>query len=227
MELAPGRTTEVVGDGIRSALPPDRRGAPYDRHAAIYDKVIGNATYNRIVWGSKVADYAAFTEEALASGSGAFLDAGCGTAVFTAGVYRRASRPLVLTDLSLGMLARARDRLTGTGATLVQADIHDLPFAPGSFETVGCFSMLHVLDDPWSALASLRPLVAPGGSLFASMIVRDGGAVARRYLPLLRRRGEFGPLRTTDEFATVALDLFGPAAAATRTGSMAYLRVRG
>jgi SAM-dependent methyltransferase len=225
MKLAEGRKLGPAQAGIVSALPSERRGAPYDRHAAIYDRLIGNPLYNRVVWGSKVADYAAFTEEALAAGAGPFLDAGCGTAVFTAGVYRRTTRALVLADLSLGMLARARDRLDGTGATLVQADIHDLPFAPASFETVGCFSMLHVLDDPWAALASLRPLVAPGGALFASMLVSDGGAVARRYLPLLRRRGEFGPLRTTGEFATVAHDLFGPSATVTRTGSMAYLRV--
>ena len=225
MDLATDRPVEPTENGILSALAPERRGAPYDKHAALYDRVIGNPTYNRVVWGSKVADYAAFTEEALAAGDGPFLDAGCGTAVFTADVYRRASRPLVLTDLSLGMLARARDRLETADVTLIQADIHDLPFTPQSFATVGCFSMLHVLDDPWSALAALRPLVAPGGSLFASMLVSDGGAVARRYMPLLRRRGEFGPLHTTAAFASTAQDLFGACATVTRTGSMAYLRV--
>ena len=227
MDLTAGRTADPAADGILSALAPDDRGAPYDRHAVVYDRLIGSPLYNRVVWSSDVADYAAFTAEALAAGSGPFLDAGCGTAVFTADQYRRANRPLILTDLSLGMLARARDRLDGADATLVQADIHDLPFEPGSFETVGCFAMLHVLDDPWSALAALRDLVAPGGALFASMLISDGrGAINRRYLQFLRRRGEFGPLRTTEEFASTARGLLGADAEVTRTGSMAYLRAR-
>lgn len=227
MELAADRSVEPAADGIVSALAPERRGAPYDRHAAIYDRLIGSPIYNRIVWRANVADYAAFTRKALASGSGPFLDAGCGTAVFTADEYRRATRPLVLTDLSLGMLARARDRLDGADATLVQADIHELPFARGSFETIGCFAMLHVLDDPWSALAGLRDLVAPGGTLFASMLVSDGGgAINRRYLRFLRRRGEFGPLRTTEELAHTAGEILGGSGTLSRTGSMAYLIAR-
>lgn len=36
------------------------------------------------------ADYGAFAVEAVAAGDGLFLDAGCGTVVFTAGAYRRA-----------------------------------------------------------------------------------------------------------------------------------------
>jgi len=38
---------------------------------------------------------------------------GCGSAVFTAAAYRTAGRPLVLVDRSLGMLARAAQRLGG------------------------------------------------------------------------------------------------------------------
>ena len=87
--------------------------------------------------------------------------------------------------------------------------------------------MLHVLDDPWSALAAIRDLVAPGGALFVSMLVSDaGGAINRRYLKMLRRRGEFGPLRTTEDFTAAAKNLLGPDAKVTRTGSMAYLRAR-
>jgi SAM-dependent methyltransferase len=198
----------------------------YDRHAAVYDRLIGAPLYNRLVWGARVEDYAAFTREALASGSGPFLDAGCGTAVFTAAEYRAATRPLVLTDLSEGMLARARRRLDGTDAQLVRADIHDLPFAPHGFDTVACFAMLHVLDDPWSALAALRDQLAPGGALFASMLVNDGNRVGRAYAPLLHRAGEFGPPRSTAELEATAHALFGDHAEVERRGSMAYLRVR-
>jgi len=68
------------------------------------------------------------------------LDAECGSAVFTAGVYRGASRPLALVDCSVGTLARASGRLERAPAALVHADPSDLPFAPGSVTTVDCFT---------------------------------------------------------------------------------------
>lgn len=199
-------------------------GAPYDRHAKAYDRLIGNRTYNRMLWGTDVDDYAAFAAEALAAGEGRYLDAGCGTAVFTAPVYRSSPRPLVLADLSAGMLERAAHRLADAPAELVQADLLALPFAPRSFETVACFGVLHVLDDPWPALAALRGQVAPGGRLFASMLV-DDRRVGRAYLRVLRRAGEVGPPRSSAELADAARSCFGASASLTRTGSMAWLRV--
>ena len=195
----------------------------YDRHAAIYDRLIGSPLYNRLVWGTSTDEYSAFAREALASGTGPFLDAGCGTAVFTAEAYSATDRELVLTDLSEGMLARARERVPR--AEHVVADLFALPFAPGRFGTVACFAMLHVLDEPWRALEALRPHVAPGGAFFASMLVADRRFGAR-YMKLLRRRGEFGPPRTEAELLDAAREVFGPGAHVTRHGSMAYLRAQ-
>jgi len=101
----------------------------------------------------------AFAAEAIAAGEGSFLDAGCATATFTATAYRAASRPLLRAP-----------------AVPVQADLLDLPFSPRRFATVACFGVLHVLDDPWAALAALAALceqTAPGGRIFASMLVAD------------------------------------------------------
>src|SRR4051794_17000655 len=72
---------------ILSALAPGEEGAAYDRHAAVYDRVIGNPLYNRVVWSCPTSEYAEFAREALAAGDGPFLDAGCGTLVFTGDVY--------------------------------------------------------------------------------------------------------------------------------------------
>ena len=224
--LAPGRTLRTARGGIRSALAAEEEGAPYDRHARVYDRLIGSPLYNRVVWGTKPEAYAAFANEALASGDGPYLDAGCGTAVFTADAYRAASRPLVLSDLSLGMLERAGQRVAGAPAALLQADLHDLPFAPGRFETVACFAMLHVLDDPWPALAALKPHLAPGGRLFASMLVTDR-PVGRRYLSVIRRAGEVGPPQSSADLAEAARSIYGDGARVERDGSMAYLRATG
>ncbi len=64
----------------------------------------------------------------------------------------------------------------------MHADPSDLPFAPGSFTTVGCFATLHVLENPRSALAALWRQVAPAGRTLASMLITDralGGAYLR------------------------------------------------
>ncbi len=221
--LAPGRALRPVGPGVVSALPSQDEGAPYDRRAATYDRLVGSRAYNRLVWGASIADYEAFAAEALAAGEGALLDAGCGTLVFTADAYRRTLRPLVLVDLSLGMLRRAAERLAGAHAAFVQSDVLDLPFARNRFATVTCHALLHVLDDPWAALTALRDQLAPGGRLFASMLVSDR-APGRAFLAALHRAGEVGPLRSSDELAGAAEEVFGDSAEVDRSGSMAWLR---
>ena len=220
--LAPGRTLREVPGGLLSALSEREQGAPYDRKAAVYDRVIGSGVYNRVVWGVDRAEYRRFAAEAVAAGDGAFLDAGCGSAVFTAPVYASATRPLVLSDRSLGMLDRAAERLDGAPATLLQADIFDLPFAPRSFATIGCFAMLHVLDEPWSALRSLAGCLAPGGRLFASMLVTER-SFGRRYAHLLHRAGELGPPRSSADLEAAAREILGDVEV-SRSGSMAWLR---
>jgi hypothetical protein len=89
----------------------DLGDAPYDHHAKVYDRLIGAPLYNRLIWRARVSDYAAFAAEAVADGDGPMLDAGCGTAVFSADAYRAASRPLILADRSRGMLDRAAERV--------------------------------------------------------------------------------------------------------------------
>ncbi len=221
--IVEGRRLRATQAGVLSAIDVHDEGASYDRHAAIYDRLLRSRAYNRLIWGTAPSDYAAFASEALAAGSGLFLDAGCGTTVSTAEHYQASERPLVLVDRSLGMLQRARERL-GESATLIQADMLDLPFARCSFETVGCFGVLHVLDNPWAALRSLREQLQPNGELYASMLVTDHGRLSKPYLSALRRRGEVGPLRTVAELTATAREIFGDSARISRTGAMAWLR---
>lgn len=100
--MLPGRELHHAGDGLLSAMAPGDRGAPYDRQAAIYDGLVGNALYNRVLWGASIASYGAFAASAVTAAAGPLLDVGCGSAVFTAPAYLAAERPLVLLDRSLG-----------------------------------------------------------------------------------------------------------------------------
>jgi hypothetical protein len=84
--FAPGVTMRSVRGEVLSVLSTGDEGARYDRRAATYDRLIGNPVYNRLAWGTSPGHYASFAAEAPASGSGPLLDAGCGTATFTAAV---------------------------------------------------------------------------------------------------------------------------------------------
>lgn len=221
------RPLRALPGGVLSSVDDGAPGARYDRIARFYDQLIGSPLYNRVIWGASPADYTAFAAEAYAAGDGPFLDAGCGTAVFTAAVYRSGTRPLVLADRSLGMLEKATERVGGVGcATALQADLLDLPTPPASFGAIGCFAMLHVLDEPWLALRSLAAQLRPSGRLFSSMLVTDRGGISTPYLRMLRRRGELGPLRSAAEFESAARALFpGGEVSVARKGAMAYVRV--
>ena len=221
--LAPDRRLRPARAPVVSALPAGDEGARYDRRAATYDRLIANRVYNRLAWGTSPSQYAAFAAEAIAADSGWLLDAGCGTATFTAAAYREAPRPLVLCDRSLDMLERAAQRLMHAPAAFVQADLFDLPFSPGHFGTVACFGVLHVLDDLRGALAALRDQLAPGGRLFASMLVADRAA-GHAYLNALRRAGEVAKPLRTEHLAAAAQAVFGAPVDVRRTGSMAWLR---
>lgn len=172
-------------------LPSGDEGAPYDRRAAAYDRLVASPLYNRLLWRASPRTYAAFAAEALRAGDGPLLDVACGSGVFTAAAYRHAERPLVLADRSLAMLGRARRRIgpAAPAVSLVQADLFDLPFAVGAFETVACHGALHVFDDLPEALRALRAQLVPGGTLYVTSLVAET-PVAARYLALLHRAGE-------------------------------------
>jgi len=223
--VQPGRELRGTGNGVLCALGPDDPGSPYDRRAATYDRLVGNSLYNRVVWSSSPASYAAFAATAVADSDGPLLDVGCGSAVFTADAYRSTGRALILVDRSLGMLALAAERLRGhdpARVAFVQADLFDLPFRPGSFTTVTCHGLLHLFDNPAEVIRALRAHVAPAGSLYATSLVAET-AIGGRALALLHRAGEAAIPRRERELATVARAELGALTEVRREGSMVFL----
>jgi SAM-dependent methyltransferase len=152
------------------------------------------------------------------------LEAGCGIGAQT--VTLAANSPaarFVSVDLSAASLQQARDRLAGAGIDNVQfrqADIYDLPFAPGEFDHVFVCFVLEHLRDPVGALVRLRGLLPPGGGIVViegdhgstffhpenaaardaigcqvELQARAGGdaCIGRRLYPLLIEAGFTGP----------------------------------
>lgn len=190
---------ERLGDRLWSCLPPEERQAHYDLIAAPYDRLISSRLYNRWAWGVDEGAYARFLDEAIAAaGGGRLLDAGCGSAVLSAPAYRRHDVEAVLLDRSLGMLRRADDRVP-SHLHLLQADLYDLPFAEGAFDTVLHFGVAHVLDDPAPVLGSLARVVRPGGTVHVASLVRTDRTCGNAFLRVLQAAGEVAPARSPDQ----------------------------
>ena len=215
-----------------SVLSPDAEGAPYDTRAAAYDRIVGSALYNRLIWGASTEQYRAFARRAVATGDGPLLDAGAGSAVFTAGAYADADRPLLLVDRSIGMLEAARDRIADhaggrlpNSVTLLQADATALPLRDECIDTVLSMGMLHLFDDVAGHVAELGRVLGPGGTLFAMGLVAAQWP-GRAYLRLLHRAGEVAPPRRFDEMRAAVASGLGAAVDGAREGCMTFFTAR-
>jgi SAM-dependent methyltransferase len=228
--LRGGVTLRRVEEGIWSVLPPTQESQRYDAIAARYDRLIGNRLYQRLVWGNRLADDAAFAREAVDSDpEGAILDAGCGSLLTTTEAHLAARRPTVLLDLSIGMLRRAKARIVARAGSLperivlLQADLLRLPFRPASFRTVLCPGILHVFADPGALVRSLDAVLEPGGLLFLSCLVTDR-AVGRAWLRLLARGDDVQSLLTAEAVASLVEEASGLDTACRVKGNVARLR---
>ena len=95
------------------------------------------------------------------------LDLGTGTGrmleLFGSGIERGLG-----LDLSLDMLAIARDRLERAGlrhCSVRQGDLYDLPLGNDTFEVVILHQVLHFLDDGARAIKEAARVLRPGGQL--------------------------------------------------------------
>jgi len=91
------------------------------------------------------------------------LDVGCGMGRY-AEVITRWGAHVVGIDLSRAVEAAARN-LADREATIIQADVFKLPFAPESFDMIYSLGVLHHTPDCEKAFKSLPRLLKPGGSI--------------------------------------------------------------
>jgi SAM-dependent methyltransferase len=231
--LAENRTVRMVEDGIYSLLPDDSYKHHYDRRATIYDLLVSTNLYNSVMWGSSPLDYIAFARQAFTScPDGRFLDAGCGSLLFTAPIYLEYSQQIIAFDQSIAMLRRARERLLKLAGSmpshilLLQADLSDLPFQPASFCTVLCMNVLHHFGDAVTLISNLKKLLTDEGHLFLTSLVSNNRFIGDHYLKALYLTREFVRPRSSFELQEIFNEPVNQEISYRVNGNMAFVRTK-
>ena len=106
------------------------------------------------------------------------LEAGCGVGAQTGILVERSPKAhFTSVDISPESLETARACMRDAGIRSVQfqqADLHDLPFGDGAFDHVFVCFVLEHLSQPLEALAELRRVLAPRGTI--TVIEGDHGS---------------------------------------------------
>ena len=93
------------------------------------------------------------------------LECACGTGLLS-GVIAGRCRSLVATDFSENMLKRAEKKYKDRGNTrFEQGDIMQLAYPDASFDAVVAANVIHLLDEPYTALRELDRVCRPGGRM--------------------------------------------------------------
>jgi ubiquinone/menaquinone biosynthesis C-methylase UbiE len=182
------------------------------------------------MWGTWPCQYVEFARQALnSSGDGTFLDAGCGSLLFTGRLYAGSNRRIVAFDQSLAMLRRAREGLRKLSGRvpehirLLQANLSDLPFRRKSFRTVLCLNVLHQFPDAAALVSGLHELLSRDANLYLTSLVFNNRTIGDWYLKALYQAGEFVRPRDALELRDLFVNSFGQRMSYTQQGNMAFI----
>jgi ubiquinone/menaquinone biosynthesis C-methylase UbiE len=126
------------------------------------------AKYDSVIDFQIGANTRAMVRERLARDEnlGDVAEFGCGGGFYTSVLAAKATR-VVATDLAPGMLAVAKENVTAANVIFQQEDCQRTSFVDASFDTVFLSLVLH-FTEPASALAEMRRILRPGGTLIIS-----------------------------------------------------------
>lgn len=129
--------------------------------------------YDWGMWPLEVLALRRLRRRAFSGVEGRILELGVGTGV-NLPLYGPGAR-IVALDASRSMLEIAGQRAARAEWWAVQADVQHLPFADGSFETVGGSLLFCSVDDPARGLAEVWRALAMGGRLLLLEHTRGRG----------------------------------------------------
>lgn len=104
---------------------------------------------------------------------GKLAEFGCGTGYYTEVLVTKADN-VVATDISPGMLALAKERITLASVTFQQEDCEQTSFPAGIFDTAFISLVIH-FTEPEKTVTEMCRILKPGGTLIISNL--DPGAL--------------------------------------------------
>ena len=107
------------------------------------------------------------------------LDVGCGTGVFTRGVFSRGARVIGL-DISSPMLVRANQKAKGFFFQAVAGDMMSLPFADECFDRVFSMTALEFIQNGQAAVGELFRVTKKRGTIVVTTLNSLSPWAARR-----------------------------------------------
>jgi ubiquinone/menaquinone biosynthesis C-methylase UbiE len=181
-----------ITPSTQARRPPDANGLEA-RKARFWDRAA------RKYAAAPIADMAGYEAtlsrvQALLSTEQSVLEIGCGTGS-TAMRLAPHTRRLLATDVSGEMIAIARQKLAAKPVpqlSFAVADADAAPAAPGEFDVVLAFNLLHLVSDLSHALAAAKQALRPGGLLISktACISEMNPLIPYLALPLMRAIGK-------------------------------------
>jgi SAM-dependent methyltransferase len=147
----------------------DRTDAYFGEHSAYWNEIYSQGGIQGLVYRERMQAALAWIA-ALGLHPGAkVLEVGCGAGLATLELARR-GYTVDSTDSSADMVALASQRIAEAGLDVAVSvsDVHDLPYAGGSFELVLALGVVPWLHSPRRALGEMSRVLAPGGHAIIS-----------------------------------------------------------
>jgi ubiquinone/menaquinone biosynthesis C-methylase UbiE len=173
----------------------------WDRYARKYDASL------RWVLGRPLPRLVELAGDAV-RGKRRVLEVAAGTGIVTAAIAR-SSETVVATDYAAGMVEVLTERIGNMGlsnVTCEQADIYALPYADDEFDAVVAANVLHLVPDLPAALAAMRRVLKPGGTIVVPTFCHDETKVSWLVSRLLAISGFPGQRRFTAQSLIEALE---------------------
>ena len=167
----------------------------WDRVAGVYDlfvNVINRKTHQKLK--EIVSDLIGPEDDVL--------ECACGTGLLSA-VIAPKCRQLTATDFSEKMLEKAEKNCRCfSNITYAQADITALSFADNSFDKVVAANVIHLLDNPLTALGELNRVCKDGGMLIIPTYMnKDSDGKTSRFAGAVGKAGaDFKRQFTVDSY---------------------------
>ncbi len=160
----------------------------FDRIAPRYDLLnhVLSCNVDRLWWRRTARRFG----HVLARPEARVLDICCGTGDMTLALLRRRptdAEPVTAADFAPAMLGRARKKLAGRAARVIEADALHLPFGDGSLDLITTAFGFRNLANYQAGLEEFLRVLAPGGEVGILDFSVPAGVIGKLYAFYFRR----------------------------------------